>query len=215
MMTMSTRQADPSPVPLQAAMVYIVDDEASMRDSLSLLLRSVGLPVKCYASPADFIADFDPDQPGCIVLDVRMPQMSGLALQDWLAIRKHDIPIIFISGHGDIPMAVGAMRSGAVDFIEKPIHDQKLLDSIHVAIKRHASSRTKREAERELERRLAPLTAREHDVLKLLMEGIATKSVARELNLSQRTVEGYRARIFEKTGVGSLTELINLHRRAS
>ena len=194
-------------------MVYVVDDEESMRDSLALLLRSVGLPVTCYASPADFLAAFDPDQPGCIVLDIRMPQMSGLALQEWLAMRKHDIPIIFITGHGDIPMAVGAMRSGAVDFIEKPIHDQKLLDSIQLAIKRDTSHRSKRLATRDLELRMANLTAREHDVLALLMEGMATKAVARELNLSHRTVEGYRARIFEKTGVGSLAELINLHRR--
>jgi len=194
-------------------MVYVIDDEESMRDSLALLLRSVGLPVTCYASPADFLTEFDPDQAGCIVLDIRMPQMSGLALQEWLAARKHDIPIIFITGHGDIPMAVGAMRFGAIDFIEKPIHDQKLLDSIQLAIKRDASNRSKRLATRDLELRMANLTAREHKVLALLMEGMATKTVARELKLSHRTVEGYRARIFEKTGVGSLAELINLHRR--
>ncbi len=194
-------------------MVYVIDDEESMRDSLALLLRSVGLPATCYASPADFLTEFDPDQPGCIVLDIRMPQMSGLALQEWLAMRKHDIPIIFITGHGDIPMAVGAMRFGAIDFIEKPIHDQKLLDSIQLAIQRDASNRSKRLATRDLELRMANLTAREHKVLALLMEGMATKAVARELNLSHRTVEGYRGRIFEKTGVGSLAELINLHRR--
>jgi len=194
-------------------MVHVIDDEASMRDSLALLLRSVGLPVTCYASPADFLTAFDPEQPGCIVLDIRMPQMSGLALQEWLIARKHDIPIIFITGHGDIPMAVGAMRSGAVDFIEKPIHDQKLLDSIQLAIKRDATNRARRLAIRDLELRMANLTAREHDVLALLMEGMATKAVARELNLSHRTVEGYRARIFDKTDVSSLAELINLHRR--
>jgi len=194
-------------------MVHVIDDEASMRDSLALLLRSVGLPVTCHASPADFLTAFDPEQPGCIVLDIRMPQMSGLALQEWLTARKHDIPIIFITGHGDIPMAVGAMRSGAVDFIEKPIHDQKLLDSIQLAIKRDATNRARRLAIRDLELRMANLTAREHDVLALLMEGMATKAVARELNLSHRTVEGYRARIFDKTDVSSLAELINLHRR--
>jgi len=194
-------------------MVHVIDDEESMRDSLSLLLRSVGLPVTCHASPADFLTAFDPDQPGCIVLDIRMPQMSGLALQEWLAVRKHDIPIIFITGHGDIPMAVGAMRAGAIDFIEKPIHDQTLLDSIQLAIKRDATNRSRRIATRDLELRMANLTAREHDVLALLMEGMATKAVARELNLSHRTVEGYRGRIFDKTGVGSLAELINLHRR--
>jgi FixJ family two-component response regulator len=198
----------------ESPVVYVVDDEEAVRDSLLLLLRSVGLTVRCYASPAEFLDDFDPQLTGCVVLDVRMPQMSGLALQEFLADEEHEIPIIFITGHGDVQMAVKAMRGGAVDFIEKPIHDQKLLDSIQSAIQQHGARLEKRAARKDLERRLASLTSRERDVLNMLMEGVPTKTVARQLSLSHRTVEGYRARIMEKTEVNSLTELVNLHRLA-
>ena len=198
----------------EAPIVYVVDDEQAVRDSLMLLLRSVGLAVRCYASPAEFLDDFNPQLIGCVVLDVRMPQMSGLALQEFLTGEQHDIPVIFITGHGDVQMAVKAMREGAVDFIEKPIHDQKLLDSIQSAIQQHTERLRRRDAREDLEKRLASLTPRERNVLDMLMEGVPTKAVARQLDLSHRTVEGYRARILEKTDVGSLTELVNLHRLA-
>ena len=199
--------------PIAVNTVVLVDDDPDLLSATAQSLELAGWTVVACSSGAKALQAITATFEGVVMTDIRMPQMSGLALQEWLAMRKHDIPIIFITGHGDIPMAVGAMRFGAIDFIETPIHDQKLLDSIQLAIQRDASNRSKRLATRDLELRMANLTAREHKVLALLMEGMATKAVARELNLSHRTVEGYRGRIFEKTGVGSLAELINLHRR--
>ncbi len=196
-------------------LVRVIDDDPAVRESIQLLLRTVGLRCSIYASPEDFLAELDVSIPGCLVLDVRMPRMSGLALQDLLRARGVDLPIVFISGHGDVPLAVKAMRSGAADFLEKPLHDQTLLDSIHAALARDSALRPQREARLRLDGLLASLTSRERDVFDRLVDGVATKAIAQELDLSNRTVEGYRARILDKMQVDSLAALINLYRATS
>lgn len=193
-------------------LVRVIDDDASVRDSISLLLRTVGLRCVSYASPEDFLADLEPEVPGCLVLDVRMPRMSGLALQDLMRERSIDLPIVFISGHSDVPLAVKAMRAGAADFLEKPLHDQTLLDSVHAALEWHAAQRPRRKARARLDAMLASLTARERDVFDRLIEGVTARVIAEELDLSSRTVEGYRAKILEKMQVDSLAALISFYR---
>jgi two-component system response regulator FixJ len=193
-------------------LVRVIDDDSAVRESIELLLRTVGLACVAYDSPEAFLDDLDLRRAGCIVLDIRMPRMSGLALQDVLIERGSDLPIVFITGHGDVPLAVKAMRAGAADFLEKPLHDQTLLDAIHAALERHARLRPRRLARERLDALLAGLTARERDVFDRLVDGVPTKSIAEELDLSNRTVEGYRARILEKMGVDSLAALINLYR---
>lgn len=193
-------------------LVRVIDDDFAVRESIELLLRTVGLRSASYASPEEFLAEFDPARPGCLVLDVRMPRMSGLALQELLNERGSELPIVFISGHGDVPLAVRAMRAGASDFLEKPLHDQTLLDAIHSALARNAEQRPRREARARLEARLASLTLRERDVFDRLIKGTTVKTIAQELNLSSRTVEGYRAKILDKMQADSLAALINLYR---
>jgi two-component system response regulator FixJ len=193
-------------------LVRVIDDDASVRDSIELLLRTVGLRCVAYASPEAFLADLDLQRPGCIVLDMRMPRMSGLALQEVLQSRGSDLPIVFITGHGDVPLAVKAMRLGAADFLEKPLHDQTLLDSIHAALERSAITRPRRQARERLDALLAGLTPRERLVFDLLVDGVSTRAIAQQLDLSNRTVEGYRARILDKMQVDTLASLINLYR---
>jgi two-component system, LuxR family, response regulator FixJ len=184
--------------------VFVVDDDAAVRDSLRMLLKSVGLPVEVFESGQEFLdADRD-DRPGCLVLDIRMPGMSGLELQVKLNERHSILPIIFITGHGDVPMAVEAMQAGAVDFIQKPFRDQDLLDRINQALEKDAGSR------RMIRKRLESLTPREKEVLDLVVAGKANKVIAGDLNLSQRTVEIHRARVMEKMEAHSLAHLVRM-----
>jgi len=190
--------------------VFIVDDDEAVRDSLEILCRSVGLKAKTYASASTYLEAHDPDRAGCLVLDIRMPGMSGLQLQKRLEELGSPPPIIFITGHGDVPMAVGAIQKGAVDFIQKPFRDQDLLDRIQQALELDVERRRELHKRRELERRLERLTAREREVLDLVVAGNPNKVVAGELGLSQRTVEIHRSHVMEKMEVESLAELVRL-----
>jgi two-component system response regulator FixJ len=194
----------------QKPTVFVVDDDAAVRDSLRLLLKSVGLPVEVFESAQDFLdADRD-DRPGCLVLDIRMPGMSGLELQVKLNERHSILPIIFITGHGDVPMAVEAMQAGAVDFIQKPFRDQDLLDRINQALEKDAGSRRMLAERNMIRKRLESLTPREREVLDLVVAGKANKVIAGDLNLSQRTVEIHRARVMEKMEAHSLAHLVRM-----
>jgi two-component system response regulator FixJ len=190
--------------------ICVVDDEADVRSALRLLIRSMGYAVETFATPSEFLASWREDRPGCLVLDVRMPGMTGLQLQQELSRRGLRVPIVFISGHGDIPMAVRAVQAGAVDFLEKPFTDQALLDCIGRALARDAAERAQAAAKAALGGRLDELTPRERDVLGLLIDGAPNKLIARSLGLSTRTVEIHRARILAKMRVRNASELIKL-----
>lgn len=192
------------------ATVCVVDDDDAVRSSLRLLLKSVGLPAVAYSSANDFLHNWTADQPGCVVLDVRMPGMSGLDLQHELNRRGAIIPVIFISGHGDIPMAVEAMQHGAFDFLQKPFRDQDLIDRIHLALARDASNRKLLQQRERIEQAYGSLTPREREVLMLVTQGKANKVMAGDLGVSQRTVEIHRARVMEKMGAESLAQLVRM-----
>lgn len=192
------------------ALVYIVDDDESVRDALGLLLESVDLKHQAFASADDFLAAYKPEQRGCLVLDIRMPGMSGLALQQRLNELGHRVPIIFITGHGDIPMAVDAMREGALDFIRKPFRDQELLDRIEQALN---EDERRRETSADIDTALqvaAALTPREQEVFERVCAGQANKVIAIELGISERTVEIHRGQVMQKSGARSLAELVRL-----
>jgi FixJ family two-component response regulator len=191
--------------------VYIVDDEPAIRDSLAMLLRSVGLASRAFSSAPAFLEGFDPRAPGCLVADVRMPGMSGLELQEALRARAAALPVIIITGHGDIAMAVRAMKAGAADFIEKPFNEQVLLDAVHRALAQHRPGGAPPSAARgEIEARVATLTPREREVMLLVAEGRPNKVVATRLGLSTRTVEVHRAKAMEKMQARSLAELVRM-----
>ena len=190
--------------------VFVVDDDRAMRDSLSWLLDSVGLRVRSYATAAEFLADHDPAQPGCLVLDVRMPGMSGLDLQAELARRGVELPTIVITGHAEVSMAVRAVKAGALDFIEKPFSDQLLLDRVRQALEIDLEAREVRRRREDARRRLATLTAREREVLNLVVAGKANKEIASALGVSPKTVEVHRAHVMSKMCVDSLAELIRI-----
>ncbi len=192
------------------ATVFLVDDDDAVRDALGLLLDSAGLRTAAYPSAADFLANYAPDRPGCLVLDIRMPSMSGMELQAALTERSVNIPIIFLSGHGNVSMSATAFRSGAVDFLEKPFDENVLLERIHEAIQQDRSNRETGARRATASARLAALTRREHEVMLLIVTGHANKEIATKLNLSTRTVETHRGRIMEKTAAQSLTELIEI-----
>jgi FixJ family two-component response regulator len=191
-------------------MVFIVDDDASVRKSLERLVRSVGLRGETFASAPEFLKREPTDGPSCLVLDVRMPGVSGLALQETLAAAGHHIPIIFITGHGDITMSVRAMKAGAVDFLAKPFNDQDLLDAIQEAITRDVQARKERAAIQDIQRRLALLTAREHDVMALVVAGLLNKQIAAALGTSEKTVKVHRARVMQKMQASSVAQLVLL-----
>jgi two-component system, LuxR family, response regulator FixJ len=195
---------DPSPV------VYVVDDDPAVRDSLSFLIGGVGLECVVFPSAEAFLAGRDPERPGCLVVDVRMPGMSGLDLQRTLNARGSDLGVVFITGHGDIPMAVRAIRDGAVEFLEKPFNDQVLLDRVNEAIRRGVEAARHRRRRTDLESRLERLTPRERDVLDLVVAGKPNKIIAAELDISVKTVEVHRHNVMEKTGVRSAVELLRL-----
>jgi FixJ family two-component response regulator len=183
--------------------VHVVDDDEALRDSLRWLLESAGHRVATYATAESFLATFEPEQAGCIALDVRMPGMSGLELQDKLKRRGHTIPIIFITGHGDVPMAVNAVKKGALEFIEKPFNDQAFLVLIKNALGVDAETRR---ATARIER----LTQREREVMELIVAGKRNQDVAAKLAINIKTVEAHRASVMRKTGVDSLAELVRL-----
>jgi len=190
--------------------VFVVDDDPGVLDSIRLLLRSVGLPSKTFPSANEFLEAYDSERAGCLVLDVRMPGMSGLDLQARLQEMGSTLPIIFVTAHGDVPMAVDAVKAGAVDFIQKPFRDQELLDKIQEALEADAHLRTKRSELAEIELRLASLTPREKEVLDMVVDGKPNKNIARGLGISQRTVEIHRARVMEKMKVRSVSILVQL-----
>lgn len=190
--------------------VHVVDDEADVRQALALLLRSVGLKSRTYASAQEFLAGYEPGSPGCLVLDVRLPGVSGLELQERLVHAGITLPVIVMTGHGDIQMAVRAMRAGALDFVEKPFHDQALLDRVHEGIQRSQQLQDVSGERAELQRRYASLTEREKQVMGQVVEGRPNKLIADELGLSTRTVETHRAHIIEKMGATSLSHLVRM-----
>jgi FixJ family two-component response regulator len=195
---------DPQPI------VFVVDDDRAMRESLRWLLESIGLSVRTYATAAEFLGDHDPAQPGCLVLDVRMPGMSGLDLQSELARRGAELPTIVVTGHAEVAMAVRAVKAGAIDFIEKPFSDQLLLDRVRQALEIDRQSREIRTRREEARRRLASLSAREREVLGLVAAGKANKEIAAALGLSPKTVEVHRAHVMAKMAVDSLAELVRV-----
>ncbi len=190
--------------------VFIVDDDREVRDALQLLMESVGLKVECFESSQQYLDQFAPEKPGCLVLDVRMPGMSGLDLQARLAEERLCPPIIIITGHGDVPMAVRAVQAGAMDFIEKPFNDQVLLDSVHRAIEKDAQQRGDVSRLAEIEARFAKLTPREQEVLELVVAGRRNKLIAADLGVSQSTVEAHRAKVMEKMEADTLSELMRM-----
>jgi two-component system response regulator FixJ len=190
--------------------VYIVDDDDAVRDSLSLLMKSAGLRARVYRNAEAFLAEFSPEHRGCLLLDIRMPGMTGMELQRELLARNSTLPIIFITAHGDIPMAVDAVQKGAVDFIQKPFDDTELLAKVRRSVA-DDEGRHEEELERlEIRRRSATLTAREREVMSQVVQGKANKVIASDLGVSQRTVEIHRARVMEKMQAGSLAQLVRM-----
>jgi len=191
--------------------VYIVDDDQAIRHAMDLLMRSVGMEYEIFHSADQFLERYNDAFAGCLVLDIRMPGMGGLELQQKLIEMDSSLPIIFITGHGDVPMAVDAMQKGAVDFIQKPFRDQELLERIGEALKTNEELRTARDEKANVSARIDTLTKREHEVLDLVVTGKPNKIIAYELGVSQRTVEIHRARVMEKMGAGSLALLVRMH----
>jgi FixJ family two-component response regulator len=189
-------------------LVYLVDDDEAVRDALGLLFKSVGLECRLFASALEFLEAYDPRRHSCLVADIRMPGLSGLDLQQRLNEQRADVPVIFITGHGDVPMAVNAMKSGASDFIQKPFRDQDLIDRIHKALAQDRERRELRAEQNVIRERLALLTPREAEVMKRVVRGQANKVIALDLGVSQRTVELHRARVMRKLKMRSLAELV-------
>ncbi|MBF0375669.1 MAG: response regulator transcription factor [Alphaproteobacteria bacterium] len=190
--------------------IFVVDDDDAMRHSLEFLLKSLGQPVACFASAEAFLAAWNPDAPGCLVLDVRMPGMSGLDLQRELNERAATLSIVFISGHGDIPMVVRAMRAGAMDFLEKPFNDQVLLDHVTAGLRKSAKACEAARRAAALRARIDGLTARERAVMGLVALGKPNKVIAFELDISIKTVEVHRAHVMEKMGATSVADLTRM-----
>lgn len=193
---------------MQEQTVFVVDDDAAVRDSIKELVESVGLQAEGYDSALAFLDAFESQRPGCLVLDVRMTEMSGLVLQERLNELEASIPVILLTGHGDVPMAVQAMRSGAVDFIQKPYREQALLDSINAALATDVPARLSSVATDDVEQRLSSLTGREREVLDQILSGLTSKEIARELGVSPRTVEAHRKNLLQKLGIATVKLLM-------
>ncbi len=194
----------------EQATVFIIDDDAEVRDSLKMLIESVGLVTETYDSAQAFLKVFDPSRPGCLILDVRMRGMSGLSLQQYLNKEPVHPPIIIITGHGDVQMAVRAVKAGASEFLEKPFNEQQLLDSIHIALEQDAEQRGKASKLAEIQHRVDRLTEREKEVMELIVNGMLNKNIAHELNISQSTVEAHRSRVMEKMEARTLSDLMRM-----
>jgi len=190
--------------------VFIVDDDASIRTALEDLIGSVGMEARTFASPQDFLQAKRPDAPGCLVLDVRLPGSSGLQFQQELAKAGIHLPVIFITGHGDIPMSVRAIKAGAVEFLTKPFRDQELLDAINAAIERHRAQRRDAAVVVQLRQRFDSLTQREREIMALVIAGRANKQIAGDLGVSEATVKVHRGQIMRKMGAKSLPELVRM-----
>jgi len=201
---LSIPPADEQPV------VFVVDDDPSMRATLSDVMRSVGLHVQTFASAREFMGNKLPDAPGCLVLDVRLPGQSGLDFQQTLAESGVELPVVFITGHGDVPMSVRAMKAGAVDFLIKPFRDQDLLDAVHAAIERDRARRQHVIGLADLEERYRALTERERDIMALVVVGRLNKQIASELGVAEVTVKAHRSQLMHKMGAKSLPELVRM-----
>jgi two-component system, LuxR family, response regulator FixJ len=191
--------------------IYVVDDDDGMRRALDALLSTVGYKTAVFSRPTEFLANFKSDTAGCLVLDIRMPDMSGLEVQQQLNRRGSMLPVIFITGHGDVPMAVQAMKEGAFEFIQKPFRDQDLLDRINHALKLDAENRSTVARRADIQHRIESLTPRERQVMDLVVDGAPNKVIAIDLGLSERTVEIHRAKVMEKMGARSVAHLVKLH----
>lgn len=194
----------------QEPTVFIVDDDPGIRKAMQLLLKSVGLRSEIFASGDEFLARFDPERPGCLILDIRMPGLGGLALQERLLGAGNSLPIIFITGHADVPMAVEAMQKGAFDFVQKPVRDQELLERIKAALGSDRRARSEQARRAGVAARLGTLTVREREVMDLVVTGKPNKVIAYELGVSQRTVEIHRARVMVKMQARSLPDLVRM-----
>lgn len=190
--------------------VFIVDDDAAMRDSLRWLLESVGLSAETFGTAEEFLRAYAPQRPGCLVLDVRMPGMSGLSLQDTLVGRKVRLPIIIVTGYAEVPTAVRALKTGAVDFLQKPFSDDVLLERVRLAIELDREARAAQARRADADARYAQLTTREREVMALVVAGKPNKVIAAELNLSPKTVEVHRANVMKKMEADSVAELVRL-----
>lgn len=194
--------------------VYVVDDDPSVRVAMERLLKSVGLTVKTFASAQEFLDQATPEWSGCLIVDLRMPGMGGLDLQDQLSARQVSLPVIFLTGYGTVPASVRAMKAGAVDFLEKPVDDQTLLDAVHKALERDRGARRNQAEMQALHQRLAALTPREYEVLTFIISGRLNKQAAAELGTTEKTIKVHRARIMEKLQCASLAELVRLAEKA-
>jgi len=201
-----SKQAPSEPVPL----VFVVDDDEELRLALDNLFRSVGLQTRLFGSAAEFLKASPGDAPGCLVLDIRLPGVSGLEFQGQLARSGVKLPIVFMTGHGDVPMSVRAMKAGAVDFLTKPFRDQDMLDAVATAIEADRERRSREAARRDVRGRFESLSPREREVMTLVTRGLMNKQVAGELGLSEITVKLYRAQAMRKMGAGSLADLVRM-----
>ena len=192
------------------ATIFVVDDDTSVRTALKRLIRSLGFTVETFDSAQTFLENESHDGPACLVLDVRMPGISGIELQEQLAEAGVQIPVIFITGHGSIPMSVKAMKAGAMDFIEKPFEDQKLIDSIHTAIARSKQDRAEQSEIYQVQRLVDTLTPRENEVFILVVSGMLNKEIAFDLGMSEKTVKVHRARVMQKMQAASLADLVRM-----